>query len=100
MSDLVKENKFPPEMKDYEALFNRMMFESVCNNYYQPVKNGDCSTNQLLKAGLETMIIYVFENSRKYIESVSNVTMEKHRVESSKKILNSEQFEILGKNSS
>ena len=80
-------------MSTYSELFNELVFVKICDKYIKVQTNQSCS-EELYNTGLETISIYILENSRKQLNSF-NQAGKKEQV--AKSLINSDEMAQLGK---
>ena len=64
IGNLSQDTSFPASLSDYEKSFNNLYFVGVCKEFIEDYKKEQCN-DQLLRSGLETIAIYILENSKK-----------------------------------
>ena len=71
----------------------RLIFESICEDFYQAVVGGECSS-ELVNTGFETIAVYIFESTKKVLDEFERGGEED---ESAIEILNSDELKKIGK---
>lgn len=64
IGNLTQEKEFPRIYSDYKEEFDKMFFLNICKFYLSPQLGFQCE-DELLNSGLETVGIYILENTRK-----------------------------------
>lgn len=81
-------------ISDYTQMFSNVMFHDMCEYFLKDYTGVQSCTDELLNTGLETMSIFIMENTRKLL---SEFTKNGGDEASAKTILNSNDFAALGK---
>ena len=94
LKEVVNINDIPSAMKNFEVLLKRVVLTSICDDYIKSKLKAGCDT-EILNKGLETIVIYLIESSKKNLNALNQATSQKE--ETAKKILNSKDLRELGK---
>ena len=94
IGSLTQNNEFPNFMTEYSEIFNELVFVGICEKFIRTQTNETCS-EELYNTGLETISIYILENSRKQLNIFAQG---KDREDTAKKLIQSDEVAQLGKN--
>ena len=83
----------PPEFTEYIGQERSLLVKDICQEFIQKVQKKECDS-ELKNTGLETLVVYILENSRKLIKILQEA---ENKTEKAKEILNSPEIKELGK---
>ena len=93
LARLTRHSTYPPSLGSDSVLLNNLMFKSICEDFYQPLKGKGCEM-ELVNTGFDTIAVYVFESTKKVLIKFED---EEESSEAAKEIMNSNNFKKLGK---
>ena len=88
-------DEIPSAMEDFDTLFKRIFFNSICEDFIKTELKESCET-EIKNKGLETVVIYLIESWRKILNAFKEVDTTK-KVGAVKAMLNSKDLTELGK---
>jgi hypothetical protein len=95
IANLTQLNSDPWFVSEYTEEFSDLMFKDMCENFlYEYTKKDSSCDDELLNTGLETMSIFIMENTRKLLNQFDLNGADQAAAQN---LLNSNDFKNLGK---